>query len=46
MSQNNNDEVEGEDLPQIGPLIMEMQQQQKYILGGILKVNSYIQRRQ
>ena len=41
MSQNNNGEIEGEDLPQIGPLLVDMQLQRRYILAGILKVSPF-----
>ena len=39
MSQNH-DIGDHEELPQIGPLIMDMKQQQRYILAGVLKVNT------
>ena len=39
MSQNH-DGGDHEELPQIGPLIMDMKQQQRYILAGVLKVNT------
>ena len=39
MSQNH-DGDDHEELPQIGPLIMDMKQQQRYILAGVLKVNT------
>ena len=39
MTQNANTVTRGEDLPQILPLIMEMELQRKYILAGILKVD-------
>ena len=39
MSQNH-DGRDHEELPQIGPLIMDMKQQQRYILAGVLKVNT------
>ena len=42
MTQNANSVTRGEDLPQILPLIMEMELQRKYILAGILKVDIVI----
>ena len=41
LSQSEHGEIEGEDLPQIGPLLVDMQVQRRYILAGILKVNIF-----